>query len=157
GRQERRRALGHAVRAELRDLRLEGARRDGARGTEYADVPRAHRDRRFRRGDADAEDPTRRTRAGIAQLQMAQSHARDGVARDDDEAASLFEEALDALLGQIQEDMRVAPTVRRAPRVAEVHEIALGKDRAQLPQDRQPAETRVVDADHADTSGRLSS
>jgi len=124
-------------------------------GREDANVPGARRDGDLGRRDRYAEDPPRGSFAGVASLEVAEADARDGVARDDDQATTLLEEALHALLGEVEDRVDVAAAVGRAAGVTEVEKIAFGQRLAEAAEDGEPAEAGVVDADHRPRRARV--
>lgn len=134
GGQERSRALGDPERrGQLVDLCLEGAGGHRAGGGDDADVSLAHRHRRLRRGDRHAQDPARRSGPRVAPLQVPERDAGYGVAGHHHQATPLVEEALHALLGEVEDRVRIPASIGGAARIPQVEKISLRQPFSQPP------------------------
>jgi N-acetylglutamate synthase/N-acetylornithine aminotransferase len=67
---------------------------------------------------------------------------------DDDEAAALVEESLDALFGKVENGVRIPAAVGSATRVAEVDEVVVWQRGAKFAKYGEAAVARIIDTDH---------
>jgi hypothetical protein len=77
------------------------------------------------------------------------------VAGHHDDAAAFAEQALHALLGEIEHGIHVASAVGRAAAVAEIHAVELREFATKLAEHSQAAESAVINADGSFLNGGL--